>query len=1063
MATIIWRGNAAGRAQVTQIEFPGKTRVGEKFSITCNRKTLTFTATTDKLADVAQGLADLIGTFDNAIPEFAEISAAADGERVILTGPEDGKPFTVTCQRGEVATLGVAVVQVQQGFAGRAEIQRVAIVGTATSGTFNLTFRGATASGIAYNASAATVKTALEGLSTIGAGNVAVSGSGPWDVTFQGDFAFGTQELLQPDGSGLSKSGLYTVSITTRVGARPGKNKIIRISSPSGGQSGSDISVRFDGATIGPWDGDAAASVVQSAFDTALGALNSIVTNPALGVWDVELIGQYAGINAAAIGASYDGAGSTSIVASSEIVRITEGVARICSKWLLTPPTYGEYALTWTDPRSGLPIGSATIPYDATAAQIQAAIADIGSESLGSPAAAVLPVSGDPDDRSGPFRLIFTGPLGGYAVETVEVTAGTVSLEESGEDDHVAEVQALRIRPMALAGTFTLSWGSMTFPASGTFSPASSAAQIQTEINTVAGSNFVTVTEGQTSAPQQREILFTFKGIYPQLGHGPKELFKLTLVSTMTSPYDLVETLQEPSAPICEEQLISIGNAPGSGSFTLSYGGTATGSLNWNASASDVEEALATAIATAAPDETNPVTVSGPAGGPWRVKFGGSMAGRNAKTITGSGGGLGGLAGSKIAVSRVSLAESPENERQKITLRGAPTGGTFTLTFSSQTTGAIPYNASAEVVQAALEALSSGGYGNFLVTAERPGGPYLVEFIGSLGATNQTAISGASSLTGAGTAGYATNTVDPTGPNWISEPFNYEGGALPVNSDVLIFEQGAVPPLYGLEDLAAVTLAELHFRKSFTATSIGLPPFTGLYAEYRPQALKIGATKVFVGQGDGVGCPLIRLNTGTAQTEVLVMGSGQPSGDLPAFCWVGDHASNVFRIFRGFAGIGVFAGDAFQLATLEIGYVDSKETDVSLTVGSGGGTIGAIKAIGGVSEIGSSFTTATLNGGELEIVGAAAGGTLRINGGPVYWSSSGTLTAGFVGGEGLLLFTRDMRARTVTDLEIVAGAAVRDPARSVAWTNPIVLNQCGLQDVELDLGSHITIDVAAGP
>jgi hypothetical protein len=54
-----------------------------------------------------------------------------------------------------------------------------------------------------------------------------------------------------------------------------------------------------------------------------------------------------------------------------------------------------------------------------------------------------------------------------------------------------------------------------------------------------------------------------------------------------------------------------------------------------------------------------------------------------------------------------------------LTLTGAPTGGTFTLTYSSQTTAALPYNATAGQVQAALEALSNIGEGEIDVA----GGP----------------------------------------------------------------------------------------------------------------------------------------------------------------------------------------------------------------------------------------------------------------------------------------------------------------------------------------------------
>jgi len=66
------------------------------------------------------------------------------------------------------------------------EKQTVTISGSPTGGTFTLSFGGQTTSGIAYNAAAATVEAALEALSTIGAGNVRVTGSagGPYTVEF---------------------------------------------------------------------------------------------------------------------------------------------------------------------------------------------------------------------------------------------------------------------------------------------------------------------------------------------------------------------------------------------------------------------------------------------------------------------------------------------------------------------------------------------------------------------------------------------------------------------------------------------------------------------------------------------------------------------------------------------------------------------------------------------------------------------------------------------------------------------------------------------------------------
>ncbi|RBO87032.1 head decoration protein [Nocardia puris] len=70
--------------------------------------------------------------------------------------------------------------------AGTNEVQTLTISGSPTGGTFTATFGGETTDDIAHNASAATVEDELEGLSTIGAGNVTVTGSagGPYTVTF---------------------------------------------------------------------------------------------------------------------------------------------------------------------------------------------------------------------------------------------------------------------------------------------------------------------------------------------------------------------------------------------------------------------------------------------------------------------------------------------------------------------------------------------------------------------------------------------------------------------------------------------------------------------------------------------------------------------------------------------------------------------------------------------------------------------------------------------------------------------------------------------------------------
>jgi hypothetical protein len=69
------------------------------------------------------------------------------------------------------------------------------------------------------------------------------------------------------------------------------------------------------------------------------------------------------------------------------------------------------------------------------------------------------------------------------------------------------------------------------------------------------------------------------------------------------------------------------------------------------------------------------------------------------------------------------------NEIERITVNAG--GGTFTISHGGDTTGQIPFNASAKELQEALEKLSSIGANNVKVSGG-PGGAYFVEFVGSL-------------------------------------------------------------------------------------------------------------------------------------------------------------------------------------------------------------------------------------------------------------------------------------------------------------------------------------------
>lgn len=89
------------------------------------------------------------------------------------------------------------------------------------------------------------------------------------------------------------------------------------------------------------------------------------------------------------------------------------------------------------------------------------------------------------------------------------------------------------------------------------------------------------------------------------------------------------------------------------------------------------------------------------------------------------------------------------NEVQTVSITGAPTGGTFTLTFNAQTTAAIAFDATAAAVRSALEALSTIGSGNVTSSGgPLPGTAVTVTFVGALARQDVAQMTATSALTG---------------------------------------------------------------------------------------------------------------------------------------------------------------------------------------------------------------------------------------------------------------------------------------------------------------------------
>ncbi len=101
-------------------------------------------------------------------------------QRAERTSVSEGSAIAIA-PKGYVSTT-------QEGGGGLNEIQQVNL--TADYGTFTLTFDGQTTTAIAYGATTTTVRLALEALSNIAPGDVAVTGvAGAWIVEFTGIYA----------------------------------------------------------------------------------------------------------------------------------------------------------------------------------------------------------------------------------------------------------------------------------------------------------------------------------------------------------------------------------------------------------------------------------------------------------------------------------------------------------------------------------------------------------------------------------------------------------------------------------------------------------------------------------------------------------------------------------------------------------------------------------------------------------------------------------------------------------------------------------------------------------
>lgn len=332
-----------------------------------------------------------------------------------------------------------------------------------------------------------------------------------------------------------------------------------------------------------------------------------------------------------------------------------------------------------------------------------------------------------------------------------------------------------------------------------------------------------------------------------------------------------------------------------------------------------------------------------------------------------------------------------------------------------------------------------------IATAKTPGTPF----------TLAVSVSG-----GTGTISLA-NTTANTSPNDVNDPLNWSGGALPVNGDDVLFDAGGIEQSawWNLGALSGVTFASFTRRKGYRGR-IGLPEINrdGIpYTEYLATEFAFGlqsAFNVFIEQPSTDRAEQIKINTGSTQTVLTIQGESTGAINNEACWWRGTHVSNVVNNEGGSLAIAPVAGNSAVVATLN---------NRGTTRAGGNVTLGVVNNLTGTLDLATGVTTLTQQSGKTTFRGNAMNvTTASIRGGTLDYRGTGTITTLTLGGGAIADFSKDNRARTVTNaINIHKGGTLLDPAATlVAGGLDIVAVGCGVSDVRLNLGTDRTLTVA---
>ncbi|MGH7744285.1 MAG: hypothetical protein ACREQ5_05615, partial [Candidatus Dormibacteria bacterium] len=128
-------------------------------------------------------------------------------------------------------------------------------------------------------------------------------------------------------------------------------------------------------------------------------------------------------------------------------------------------------------------------------------------------------------------------------------------------------------------------------------------------------------------------------------------------------------------------------------------------------------------------------------------------------------------------------------------------------------------------------------------------------------------------------------------------------------------------------------------------------------------------------------------------------------------------------------------------------------------LGAGTTILGAININSGATlTTNSNVGTIAVNGGMWNhAAGTVASPSLQGNGRLTYTSAGAISGTMFIGPGCTADFSQDPQSRVVANVTMQIGSSLLDPNKTVTFSNPIYLSECGIEDVSLRLGKDVHV------